>query len=190
MKNFIRYLKDNRVLASGFQIILCSIIRQFRQITKNKPSFTNDDSLRKMLYLASRKIVGHWTSRCRNWDMVLAQLQLMFQDRLIPAVPHTALPLVGSSVLDCRLSAFIPLFIDGVIPDLLCEVAHLFCNRAATDCLCSEFVQADDICRSVAGLLLLDAGKDTNHSNQNKDTSGYDNGGDGCSEMEYGLLDE
>ena len=55
--------------------------RQFRQITKNKPSFTNDDSLRKMLCLASRKIVGHWTSRCRNWDMVLAQLQLMFQDR-------------------------------------------------------------------------------------------------------------
>ena len=55
--------------------------RQFRQITKNKPSFTSDDSLRKMLYLASRKIVEHWTARCRNWDMVLAQLQLMFQDR-------------------------------------------------------------------------------------------------------------
>ena len=33
--------------------------RQFRQITKNKPSFTSDDSLRKMLYLASRKIVEH-----------------------------------------------------------------------------------------------------------------------------------
>ena len=33
--------------------------RQFRQITKNKPSFTNDDSLRKMLYLASQRIVKH-----------------------------------------------------------------------------------------------------------------------------------
>ena len=41
-----------------------------------------DDSLRKMLYLASRKIVEHWTARCRNWDVVLSQLQLMFQDRL------------------------------------------------------------------------------------------------------------
>jgi Transposase and inactivated derivatives len=29
--------------------------RQFRQITKNKPSFTNDDSLKKMLYLAFKK---------------------------------------------------------------------------------------------------------------------------------------
>ena len=62
--------------------IIEGLNRQFRQITKNKPSFTNDDSLRKMLYLASRKIVGHWTARCRNWDMVLSQLQLMFQDRL------------------------------------------------------------------------------------------------------------
>ncbi|MBD5147500.1 MAG: transposase [Oscillibacter sp.] len=61
--------------------IIEGLNRQFRQITKNKPSFTNDDSLRKMLYLASRKIVEHWTARCRNWDIVLAQLQLMFPDR-------------------------------------------------------------------------------------------------------------
>ena len=61
--------------------IIEGLNRQFRQITKNKPSFTNDDSLRKMLYLASRKIVEHWTARCRNWDIVLAQLQLMFRDR-------------------------------------------------------------------------------------------------------------
>lgn len=54
--------------------IIKSLNRQFCQLTKNKPSFTNDDSLRKMLYLASRKIVEHRTVRCRNWDMVLAQL--------------------------------------------------------------------------------------------------------------------
>ena len=58
--------------------------RQFRQITKNKPSFTNDDSLRKMLYLASQKIVERWTQRCRNWDIVLSQLSIIFEDR-IPA---------------------------------------------------------------------------------------------------------
>ena len=55
--------------------------RQFRQITKNKPSFTNDDSLRRMLYLASRRIVQHWHARCQNWDMVLSQLEIMFADR-------------------------------------------------------------------------------------------------------------
>ena len=48
------------------------------------PSFTNDDSLRKMLYLASQKIVEHWTQRYRNWDVVLSQLSIIFEDR-IPA---------------------------------------------------------------------------------------------------------
>ncbi|MBR2884464.1 MAG: IS256 family transposase, partial [Clostridia bacterium] len=55
--------------------------RQFRQITKNKPSFTNDESLRKMLYLASKNIVKRWTQRCRNWDVVLNYLKVMFEDR-------------------------------------------------------------------------------------------------------------
>ena len=48
--------------------IIEGLNRQFRKITKNKPSFTNDDSLRKMLYLASQNIVNHWTVVCRNWD--------------------------------------------------------------------------------------------------------------------------
>ena len=64
--------------------IIEGLNRQFRQITKNKPSFTNDDSLRKMLYLASQKIVERWTQRCRNWDIILSQLSIIFEDR-IPA---------------------------------------------------------------------------------------------------------
>ena len=61
--------------------IIEGLNRQFRSITKTKPSFTNDDSLRKMLYLASKKIVEHWTSRCRNWDQVLNQLDIMFSEQ-------------------------------------------------------------------------------------------------------------
>lgn len=60
--------------------IIEGLNRQFRSITKTKPSFTNDDSLRKMLYLASKKIVEHWTARCRNWDQVLNQLDIMFSE--------------------------------------------------------------------------------------------------------------
>ena len=80
LSTFYEYPPEVRKIIYTTNIIE-GLNRQFRQITKNKPSFTNDDSLRKMLYLASRKIVEHWTARCRNWDMVLAQLQLMFQDR-------------------------------------------------------------------------------------------------------------
>ncbi len=61
--------------------IIESLNRQFRKITKNKPSFTNDDSLRKILYLASKNIVSHWSVVCRNWDIVSNQLSIMFADR-------------------------------------------------------------------------------------------------------------
>ena len=61
--------------------IIEGLNRQFRKISKNKPSFTNDDSLRKLLYLASKNIVEHWTAVCRNWDMVSNYLTIMFYDR-------------------------------------------------------------------------------------------------------------
>ena len=80
LSTFFAYPTEIRKIIYTTNIIE-GLNRQFRQFTKNKPSFTNDDSLRKMLYLASRKIVGHWTARCRNWDVVLSQLRLMFQDR-------------------------------------------------------------------------------------------------------------
>ena len=80
LSTFFAYPQEIRKIIYTTNIIE-GLNRQFRQITKNKPSFTNDDSLRKMLYPASRKIVEHWTARCRNWDIVLAQLQIMFPDR-------------------------------------------------------------------------------------------------------------
>lgn len=51
--------------------------RQFRKVTKTKSIFPNDDSLRKMLYLASQNITKKWTMRYRNWDMILNQLEIM-----------------------------------------------------------------------------------------------------------------
>lgn len=63
--------------------IIEGLNRQFRQITKNKPSFTSDDSLRRMLYLASQRIVKHWHARCQNWDLVLSQLELLFAGRTV-----------------------------------------------------------------------------------------------------------
>ena len=50
------------ILSTFFAYPTQGFNRQFREITKNKPSFTNDD-IRKMLYLASQKIVGRRTQR-------------------------------------------------------------------------------------------------------------------------------
>ena len=82
LSTFYEYPPEVRKIIYTTNIIE-GLNRQFRQITKNKPSFTNDDSLRKMLYLASQRIVKHWHARCQNWDMVLNQLQLMFADRAV-----------------------------------------------------------------------------------------------------------
>jgi len=57
--------------------------RQFRKVTKTKAVFPHDDSLRKMLYLASKNIQKKWTQRHRNWDLVLNQLGILFADRLV-----------------------------------------------------------------------------------------------------------
>ena len=51
--------------------------RQFRKVTKTKTVFPNDDSLRKMLYLAIQNLSSKWTQRCRNWDMIQNQLAIM-----------------------------------------------------------------------------------------------------------------
>ena len=62
--------------------IIEGLNRQFRKVTKTKGSFTNDTSLEKMLYLASMNVLKKWTQRYRNWDMVLSQLSLIYEDRL------------------------------------------------------------------------------------------------------------
>ena len=82
LSTFFEYPMEIRKIIYTTNIIE-GLNRQFRQITKNKPSFTNDDSLRRMLYLASQRIIKHWHARCQNWDLVLNQLQLMFADRAV-----------------------------------------------------------------------------------------------------------
>ena len=80
LSTFFEYPQEIRKIIYTTNIIE-GLNRQFRQITKNKPLFTNDDSLRRMLYLASQRIVKHWHARCQNWDLVLSQLEIMFADR-------------------------------------------------------------------------------------------------------------
>ena len=80
LSTFYAYPTEIRRIIYSTNIIE-GLNRQFRQVTKNKPTFTNDDSLKKMLYLASKKIACRWTQRYRNWDMVLNQLEILFSDR-------------------------------------------------------------------------------------------------------------
>ena len=61
--------------------IIEGLHRQFRKVTKTKTVFPSDQSLEKILYLASQNVMKKWTQRYRNWDAILNQLMIFFEDR-------------------------------------------------------------------------------------------------------------
>lgn len=58
-----------------------TVHRQFQQVTKTKSVFPNDDLLRKMLYLVSQNIIKKRAQRYRNWDIVISQLEIMYEQK-------------------------------------------------------------------------------------------------------------
>ena len=85
LSTFYEYRPEVRKIIYTTNIIE-GLNRQFRQITKNKPSFTNDDSLRRMLYLASQRITKRWRTRCQNWNWCSVSWRSCSPDAL-PADP-------------------------------------------------------------------------------------------------------
>lgn len=59
-----------------------SLNSQFRKVTKTKLIFPNDESLMKMLYLATEKVSKKWTRVYSDWDLVINQLNILFYERL------------------------------------------------------------------------------------------------------------
>ncbi|WP_066066192.1 IS256 family transposase [Neobacillus soli] len=78
LATFFAYPQEIRKIIYTTNIIE-GLHRQFRKVTKTKSIFPNDDSLRKMLYLAAQNITKKWTIRYRNWDMILSQLEILNQ---------------------------------------------------------------------------------------------------------------
>lgn len=78
---FFQFSDDIRRIMYTTNIIE-GVNRQFRKVTKTKSVFPNDSSLEKMLYLASKNVMKKWKMRYRNWDLVLSQLNLLYDDRL------------------------------------------------------------------------------------------------------------
>lgn len=55
--------------------------RQLRKVTKTKSSFVSDDSLIKILYLATVNITDKRTLPIRNWGTILNHLIIYFGNR-------------------------------------------------------------------------------------------------------------
>ncbi len=56
--------------------------RQFRKVTKTTGVFPHDDSLVKLLWLAQTDIAQRWTFVIRGWGEAMAQLSILFPDRV------------------------------------------------------------------------------------------------------------
>ena len=56
--------------------------RQLRKVTKSKAVFPSDDSLLKMLYLATMDITKKWTGHRQDWGQIHSQLEIYFEERL------------------------------------------------------------------------------------------------------------
>lgn len=59
-----------------------SFHRQLRKVTKSKSIFPNDKALLKMLYLATMDATERWTSRLRDWPLILSKLTIYFKERV------------------------------------------------------------------------------------------------------------
>jgi putative transposase len=56
--------------------------RQFRKVTKTTSVFPHDESLVKLLWLAQTDISQRWKSVIRGWGEAIAQLSILFPDRV------------------------------------------------------------------------------------------------------------
>ncbi len=57
--------------------------RQIRKVTKTKGAFTSDMALLKLVYLAKKNIEKKWTTPLQNWSLIIQQLYIKFEDRVI-----------------------------------------------------------------------------------------------------------
>lgn len=78
---FFKYSPEIRKIIYTTNIIE-SYHRQLRKVTKGKSIFPSDESLLKMLYLATMDVVRKWTARVHNWGQILPQLAIHFPDRI------------------------------------------------------------------------------------------------------------
>ncbi len=85
LSNFFKYPPEIRKIIYTTNMIE-SYHRQLRKVTKGKSIFPNDESLQKMLYLATMDVLRKWTGRVQSWGQILLQLSVFFPDKVKSAL--------------------------------------------------------------------------------------------------------
>lgn len=59
-----------------------SLNSQLRKVTKNRSTFSTDDAIYKIMYLAMRNVARKWTMSFQNWGQTVNQFSILFPDRV------------------------------------------------------------------------------------------------------------
>jgi transposase-like protein len=81
LSRFFQYNKDIRRIMYTTNIIE-GFNRQLRSVTKTKGAFQSEEALMKLLFLAQQNICAKWSRPVHNWNQTLAQLSIIFEDRI------------------------------------------------------------------------------------------------------------
>jgi putative transposase len=57
--------------------------RLLRKYTKTKCVYPTDDSVRKAVYLSVKEITKKWSTAIQNWGIIIGQLMVYFEDRML-----------------------------------------------------------------------------------------------------------
>ncbi|WP_265164273.1 IS256 family transposase [Salinimicrobium tongyeongense] len=72
--------------------------RQVRKVTKTKGAFTNDMSLLKLVYLATKNIEKKWTAPLHNWSLTIQQFYIKFGDRIPLAINTSTSGIINRNI--------------------------------------------------------------------------------------------
>ncbi len=81
LSTFFKYTPEIRKMMYTTNAVE-SLHMQLRKVSKTKTVFPTDDSLVKILYLATIGVTKKWTVPVRDWVLILGQLLIHFEDRL------------------------------------------------------------------------------------------------------------
>ncbi len=59
-----------------------SFNRGLKKVSKNRSVFPNKEAIFKLLYLAVKDTTKRWTTKIKNWGLIIAQLSIYFEERL------------------------------------------------------------------------------------------------------------
>ena len=81
LSNYFKYPDEIRRIIYTTNVVE-GLHRQIRKYTKSKGSFTTQEALKKLIYLAIQNITQKWNQPIQNWSLIISQLDLYFEKRL------------------------------------------------------------------------------------------------------------